>query len=288
MVLLAAGEMVQGGGELRFGDHAKVRLQAVAQPHRALGRAAGDHLHHLDRSCEGLHRGVGRRGGDDEIDVAVGLCVPADAPGDLGAQDARDLADPLEQLLGDAPALVERLPRLARLRLSDAVEDELLGALAEALQAPHAALAGDALEVVEVRYVQFADEDGRLARAEPWHAHQVERAERELLAEVVEEAQVARSDELGDLFRDGLADPVHLGERSLLHTLVETARRGGVGGKRLEGVGAELVGAHLEGVLSLDLQELRDLSQSLGDLARRHGGGSLISSFQVARPSGWT
>ena len=115
--------MVQGGGELRFGDHAEVGLQAVAQPHRTLGRAARDHLHHFDRGCEGLHRGVGRRGSDDEIDVAVGLCVPADAPGDLGAQDARDLADPLEQLLGDAPALVERLPRLARLRLSDAVEN---------------------------------------------------------------------------------------------------------------------------------------------------------------------
>src|SRR5206468_11120662 len=59
--------------------------------------------------------------------------------------------------------------------------------------------------------------------------------------------------------------------RSLLDALVEAAGRGGVGGKRLESVGAELVGAHLEGVLALDLEQLRDLAQRLGHFARGHG-----------------
>ena len=155
--------------------------------------------------------------------------------------------------------------------MSDAVEDELLGALAEALQAPHAALAGDPLEVVEVRDVQLADEDRRLARAEPGHAHQVERAERELLAQLVQVAELAGVHQLGDLLRDGLADATQLGQRAVLDVLVESAGRRRIGGERVERVRPEVVGADLEGVLPLDLQELGDLPQRLCDLARRHG-----------------
>src|SRR5206468_7630288 len=128
--------------------------------------------------------------------------------GDLDPGDPRGLADPLEQLLRDPAAFVERLPRVPCLGLPDPVQDELLRPLAESLQAADPSLAGDPLEVVEVLHVQLANEDGRLARPEPGDPHQVERTERELLAQIIEEAEPPGGDELGDLLRDRLADSV--------------------------------------------------------------------------------
>ena len=145
-------------------------------------------------------------------------------------------------------------------------------------------LAAGALQVLQVADVQIADEDRRLARAQPGDAHQVEGAERELLAQLVQVAQAAGVHQLGDLLGDGLAHAGHLAERAVLDPLVQAARRRRVGRQRVEGVRAQVVGAHLERVLSLDLQELGDLPQRLGHLPRRHGAECTMRSG-AAQPS---
>ena len=132
-------------------------------------------------------------------------------------------------------------------------------------------LAAGALQVGQVPDVQVADQHGGLARSQARDAHQVERTERELLAQVIQVAEVAGVHQLGDLLRDGLPDATQLRQRAVLDVLVESAGRRRIGGERVERVRPQVVGADLEGVLPLDLQELGDLPQRLCDLARRHG-----------------
>src|SRR5438045_82124 len=116
------------------------------------------------------------------------------------------------------------------------------------------------------------------ALAEARNAHQVERPEWELLAQLVEVAQPAGRDELRHLVRDSLPDARHLRQRAVLHTLVQPAWRARVRGEGVERVRAEIVCANLERVLTLDLQELRNLPQSLCDLPRCHASRSVDAS----------
>jgi len=131
VVLLAPGKVVPGRGELRFGDDAQVRLEPVAHPHRGLGASAGQELGDAGCDREGLHHRFDRpaHGGDD-VDVAVGLRISADAAGDLGPHHAGRGAHPLDELLRQGPCLPERLARrLAGADLGDAFQDGLLGLL---------------------------------------------------------------------------------------------------------------------------------------------------------------
>ena len=112
-MVLAPGEVDQGGPEVVGRDAAEIDLQALGDEHAALGRPADQDL--LDvpqRRKRRRHRGaVGLVVElDDQIEVAARLPPPPQRPGRLGRRDAGDTPHGLQQRLGDRPDLPDPPP----------------------------------------------------------------------------------------------------------------------------------------------------------------------------------
>ena len=140
--------------------------------------------------------------------------------------------------------------------LHDPFQDRLLGLLAESLQTADAALARRFFQLVQRRDVELADQRRRLARPQPRNLHQIERTVGKLAPQLLQVLELSGLHQLGDFLVDGLSHPGKLSQRPPLDALVEPAGRGRVRRQRLERIRRHVVGAHLEGVLALQLQKL--------------------------------
>ncbi len=80
-MLLGAGEVLEGEGELGVRDGAEVALEAVFQADRRLGVAADDDGFHLRQGGEILADKRGFLGGDKEIEIVHGFLGAAEGAG---------------------------------------------------------------------------------------------------------------------------------------------------------------------------------------------------------------
>ena len=254
---------------------------------RCPGVAAGLDVGHPFAGQERLDSGdpVGHR--RHQVDVLGRVRVAAKAAGDLAALDGR--ARP--QLLGDP--LRERAqarPRDPRPRrrgaVGEALQDQLLGALAKSGELAHLAAAGGGQDVVQRREAEVVEDppSGLGADAvDPHHRHDPGRVAGD---ELVQRLDMPAGEELGHLRGDRVADRRQARQPSLL------GEPGSRVGRLTNRAGRPPVGEHPvdDGPLQLQqvahqLQALRDLGVGLGGRHRLMIGGA-FSGRRYAPPNG--
>ena len=88
-------------------DHATIHLQAVLQPHRALGVAVREDLFHLRIGDEVIHDGLMVLAAHQDIQVTDGLAATTEAAGELELFDTVQLPHVRGDVLADGRARVE-------------------------------------------------------------------------------------------------------------------------------------------------------------------------------------
>jgi hypothetical protein len=264
VVLLGPREVHEGGAE-RFGfHHAQIDLDAFAVPDRRLRRPLLEHLGDVREAGEGLHDDAGMLRGHEDVDVAHRRLAAADRPGQA---DALDLGQSLERMhdgAADRQGFPQRHPLLPALHELDAVKNALLRLRLDAGKAAQLAAfrqplqlgkAGDALPV----------EPARRLGTDSGDAHQLDHAGRDSPLGGLDVLDATRRQILRDLARQVLAHTRDLGE-------AVRARQGlEILGQRLEVLGRPAVGADAEGVLALDLEDVRHQLEQTSHLEVLHG-----------------
>ena len=153
--------------------------------------------------------------------------------------DPRRSASPRRPDAGPRPRFDER----------DALEDLLLGLLPESRQGADFPSLGGALQLREGR-----DLEGSCPGREPSSRRDPGRGScrgtrGRRIGELLVELHVSGLPELGDVPRDGIADPVHLDQGPLLDERAEIL------GESIDRAGRVLVGANLERIVALQLEE---------------------------------
>src|SRR5439155_683312 len=157
VVLLRAGEVDEvGAGLARAHDHEVDLWAAATEADRRLVQAAADDR--LDRGQTAEHlddvvRVVGLR---QEIEVTDRFPPPAVRAGGHDASQVEHVEEAFRDLVNEHLGLVEEQPPLAALEPGDALEDQLLGALRETLQAANPAALGRHPELLDRLYPEVA------------------------------------------------------------------------------------------------------------------------------------
>ncbi len=267
VVVLGAGEVLQGGAE-RFGRHdAEVDLQAAGEPDRKLRVAAADHFGRVVELHQVVHRGGGVFGVDQQVEVADRLAAAAVAAGGLDLPDAFVLAHVGDQLLDDRVGLGPVHPHVGRGGEVDAGEDFFLRLGAEAFELAHlVGLAGGPQHVERID-LEFFVERRRLLGTEPGNSQERHHARRHRGAELFEHGELARLHQLGDLLGQVLANAFDVGDIAF-----------GIGDDPLErlGIVAHLAGRvairpHAKRVGALEFQQVGHFVKRGGDIAVVHG-----------------
>ena len=89
VVLLAAGEIVQGKRKLATGHSAQITLEPVRHMHACLGASFGNHVHHDRQSDKGLDHGFWVLRCYEEIQIMHGFFASTITPTDLRARHIR-------------------------------------------------------------------------------------------------------------------------------------------------------------------------------------------------------
>ena len=235
VVLLRAREVLERRAEGRRLHHAQVHLDALAVPHRGLGRAPLEDLRHLGQPHEGVHhaRGIGR--GHEDVEVAHGLLAAAHRAGGLDPLDPADARERVRDLLGQGQRASQRHARLPSPHQRDALEEVLLGLGLDAGQPAELARPRQRLELAEIGDLQAVVEELGGLGADAGDAHQIREPGGHLAAQRLERLDPSRPEILADLAGQIGSDPGDLVEPPLgsqgLDVLGErfqiSARRGG-------------------------------------------------------------
>src|SRR5262249_4455266 len=150
----------------------------------------------------------------------------------------------------------DSLPDLAE--EPDALEDLLLGLLAEARQlGDQVALAGH-LEALDAIRPEF-EEGLHLLRTEARQPEHLDHPRRDRGAELLQVREFPSGHECADLLLEGFADAADLAELLLLDQLLEVSL------ELADGASAVVVGVGAECVLALDSQQSADLVEGVRD-----------------------
>ena len=272
VVLLRAGEMDEVGAALAGPHDHEVDLWAAAtEADRRLVQAAADDR--LDRGQTAEHlddvvRVVGLR---QEIEVTDRFPPPAVRAGGHDASHVEHVEEAFRDLVNEHLGLVEEQPPLAALEPGDALEDQLLGALRETLQAANPAALGRHPELLDRLYPEVAVDQSNGLRPDAGQPKHLEEAGRELGEQLVAVLRAAGRGQLVELVGDRLADARN-DRRLALAVCARDLDRGSP-----DGVRGAVVGHGLVHQLALDLEQVADVVEHLrelavaqqGDLARR-------------------
>ena len=251
-------------------DDAEVEPEALVREHGRLRVALRKHVGDVVAARERVdqRRRVGR--GRDHVEVAEGLAAAARRAslGDLHSGRMRpQLLDEREQ---ERKPVAEQPPRLARILrlLGERLQDLLLALGAEPRQRAQPLLLGRLLQAGDRRHAELLPDPPRRLRAEPGQAHELDDLLRDERLPLRQRLHLAALDDLDDLVLDRLADP---GE--LLRLAVERELRDGAAGLADACRGAP-VREHAERVLALELAQIRQQLELLGELVVSGQGGS--------------
>jgi hypothetical protein len=279
VVLLAAGEVLEGAAERRGGDDAEVDPD-VARADAGLVLAGLDQDVGLGPLGEGLDDGFGLVAGCQGVHVADGGLPAADRARGLDALDALDVLEVRDDRVGQRSGLAQQLALVGRPGEVDVVEDVLLGLRAEALDLADLPRRRRRLEVVEGLDAEGLGERLDGLRADALDARQLVEVRGDLGAELLELLDLAGLDVLDDLRGDGLADVVDLGDGVLAGE-----------GEALDGLGvlADAPGGVAVGpglvVDVLGLEAVRELLEQRRDLlVARHASAPVIGPALGPRP----
>ena len=286
VVLLTAGEVQDRDGELGVGDDAQVGAhddRVVPQGQRGddarLGRPVAGDLHDLRERDERGHdrRGVGTA--QDDVDVLGRLPAASQAAAQFGADDAGHRFQLFEQCNAqrERQVVADALP--GRVEEADAVQNLGRRLVAEALQAREPAVRARRLQAGDRVDGQVLVDRADLLRADAVDAQHLDQARRDRLPQLFEVRQPAGADERRHLLLDGLADAADLAERAVRDHCFEVAR------ELADGPRGGRVGAGLEVVLALHLQQHADLFERGGHVVGRHR--RLTWSVETIRGTAW-
>ena len=264
VVGLGAGEVVERGAEGLGREHPQVGLQSGLEPHRGLGGSLRENLGDLGEPREGVNdrRRVLRR--DEEVEVADRLLATPEASGRLGAQDARDPAQPGQERVGVLERAVEWRPPAPPPVVLDGAEDPLDPRRPHARHVQDAPAPARVLQPVDVGHAELLPHAADRLRADALEPEHLEDAVGNLGPEPRVLPALAGVHELADLASDALADSRELGEAPLSPGLRHPTWI------RIHHLRRLAVGAHLEGVASRQLQDVPDLREDPGNLRILH------------------
>jgi hypothetical protein len=269
-VVLGAGEVLEQVPVRLRRDDAQVEAETVVRDHRRLRVALRDDVGDPEQLREVVDQRRCVGGGGDDVQVAEGLAAAAHRArlGDLHRRRVlaqhRDDGEHRRQPLAQEPARLARVLRRLRQRL----EDLLLALRAEARERPQPLLLGRGLELVERRHAELLPDPPRRLRAEPRQAHELHDLGRDDRLPLRERLHLAELDHLDDLLLDRLADP-----GQALRLPLERHLRDRASGLADAGRGAA-VGEHAERVLALELAQVGEQVELVGELVvPRQGGG---------------
>ena len=173
------------------------------------------------------------------------------------------------QQLDDAKRLARHVAQAVKggvtLALLDVGEQVGRGLLAEAGQTGDAAIAAGRFQLGEAADLQLVIQGLDLLRAQTVDREQFEDARWEAGFQFVEVSEVPGLDQFGDLLGGGFADAFDLAKFTLGGGGFEVARVG------FDGAGGGLVGAYLERIFPLEIEQLGDPFERMGDSFLGHG-----------------
>ena len=268
-----AGEVHQQRAILLWLHHAQVRRQPDARADDDLGFASFEGLHTFRQIHEAVHCRLGVSGGDDKIEVLNRVPSPTEAPGRLGLRHGRAATQPLHNRASHGQHLANRRALGALAVASDGAEQLLLAARAHAGQAPQPLLLRRLLQFIDARQPQFPHDQRHLLGAQPGDVDHIQHAGRVLLGQFAMQLAGPSLDDFQSLLGNGLADALHLLQLAPAGDALQAL------GQLPHHVHGLAVGANLEGVLALDLQQIGDLLEDQGDRCVRHA--------STPDPAGW-
>ena len=123
IVLLAAGEIIQGEWKLGTGHSAQVALDAALEDHAGFCGAVGEDIFHKRMGGEECHDGFRLFRGNDEVEIADDFFFPAEAAGNLGEVDIRVPAQVVQEAFGNLGDIAEAKLTGVTAHVLDAFED---------------------------------------------------------------------------------------------------------------------------------------------------------------------
>ena len=244
-------------------DDAEVEAETVARDDRRLRVPVRGNVDDPAQVREVL-RQLGRLGrARHDVEVAERLLPAPHRPGLRDGYGRRQLPQRRDDRLHRRQACAEQVPpRLGALGLvCERGENLLLALRPKAGQRPQPLGLGRGLELVEGLDAELAPDAGRGLRPEPRQLHEEDDLGRDACLLPRQRLDLAELDDLDDLLLDRLADALQL-----LRATVERELRDGA--RRLPHAdGRAAVGDDAEGVLALELEQVRQEVDLVGDVA---------------------
>ena len=265
VVLLAAGKMVQRVGVLGIGHQPQIALDAGLQPHGNFGRSARDDFRHLRPRDEELGHRRGITGGDDKIQVAHDLLAPAEAARFARARDRGMAAQFFGQAQGRRGDVAQPVKGRAAHPLGDGGEEVARGFLAEAGQLGHALVPASGIELGDGGDAELFVKRLDFLGAQAADLEELEDGAREAGFQVLVVLQLSGGDEFGDFLGQRFADAFDLPEFAVAHRGFQIAR------VHFHRARSGDVGADLERIFALEIEQLRDAGEGIGDGLLGHG-----------------
>ncbi len=263
VVLLRAREMdaVRSRGAGRH--HHEIDLRSAHDAHRGLGATLVQDLIDDPETGEALDQAGAVVGLGEEVEVADRLPLPAERAGRFDRADAGRARQRLDEAEDGGFRPVEQHPLRRRLEAADAVEDQGLGPVAQALERADAAPLRRDAEVVDGDDPQLDPDLADRAWSETRDAQQLDERRRDLGDELVVVGHPAGRDELRDLVADRGADTGDLGR-------VTRA----IGGDEIDRAASDrvrraVVRDGLEPELALDLEHVADVVEDPSEIPVR-------------------
>ena len=265
VVVLRPREVMQRKDKLLRRHDPQIRLQPAFEPHARLRLAPRRNLLHPRPGAEPVHHrpDLGRR--HQEIQVAHGFQPAAQAARRLRPRHLRQCAQSGRNRRGHRLGIPPQVTFAIGLAVADALEDLLLRLLPKAVERRHPSVGARGREFRQRFQPELLMEHLDFFRSQPRHLQHLQQARLDRSPELGQKLEAAGGVQLGDFLRQRLADAL-----DALEPLVRDQPRQLRLLDRLESPRTRLIGAHLERILALQLQQGGDLVQRVGNFVLGH------------------
>ena len=268
VVLLAAGEVVQGKREVGTRHRAQVALQAIGKMHAGLGVAVRDDMSDqrmADEGSDDLQRLAGR---DEEVEVVHDLLATAETAADLHLSRGGMLLQKRPQLHGRPMHLIESKLRGMGFAEGDAFQDLLDAFGSKTRELRGRAGFADTFQIGDTSDTEFGVQGFDFFGTEALQFEQLKETFRELGLEGFVELQATRDRHLVEFFQQRIAEAFDAFELVVGRQCHDVARI------RLDNLCAGLVSTDFEGVLALEIKQQGNAVEDVGSGFAGHGGDS--------------
>ena len=263
-MLLAAGEVGLRERVLGVAHNAQIALNAALENDAGLGVALDRYGEDACLAGEKIDDRLRIFRRNEEVDVADDFLVAAQAAGGAAADDVGMGAELLKDGFGKVEGGANVVVRGVVAAELNTLEDFRLGLFAEAGQLGELAVFACLLECLDGLDAKFAVNGLDLFRPQAGDVEHGDEAVGDRGLELVVIGEAAGGGQLGDLLSQRLADALDVAQAFLLDELGQRL------GEALESARAVLVGARLERVLTLQLEEHPDLLEDVRNLILLH------------------